>query len=612
MVSFRNFFSICIMMAVLFFMFQFFQLFKERGNAYDTNGYIEETVLSGTEQWNASGEADAPGILFLGDGQGEMANVVGQWCLYTKHSLTIVESPEQMQELAQVKPAEMLLIDGALLQLPQQEEALLELADTGTAMVFLRLPQARELEKCAKLKSLLGIAEVAAQSAEVEGIQMYSGFLLGGGVTYKVNREEDEKQQDLETNVPWYRLGRGTKVYMTGLMDEEEVEQEMFPPVVWRNNFQGTFVFAVNGSYMTQLLGMGFLSSFVYELQDYALYPVVNAQNATVANFPGFAGENEDKIMELYSRSPGALQQDVMWPGLSALSDKNRQKFTCFFMAQYDYGDEEEPSGEDIVFFLQQLKEIDGEAGQTLEYRGNVTLKEKLVRDEAFWEQNAVSYRFSAFYAGEKLEDEENTALTDGSLPDVRTVVNSYQEGDKLLSYYNDRITVQCLTGDASRYTYSRDLQKRSLETSLGYSNLLLDMKPALWPQSKEEQWENYFDEISSNVGTYWLGKDRFDSTTLTESDSRVRNFLNLRYDQSRQGNILTVNVEGVQEAWFLLRTHGENIEEMQGGEYRRLEDNAFLIHVTAASAQLHLGTGSGQIDFFFSEERKDGNTKGE
>ena len=602
MVSFRNFFSICTMMAVLFFMFQFFLLFKERGNTYDINEYAEEAVLSGEERWEASGDEDAPKILFLGEEQGEMANVVSQWCLYTKYGLTFADSLEQMQESLEKKQAEMLLIDGALLQLPQQEETLLELVDTGTAMVFVRLPQARELEECSKLKSLLGIAEVVSQSAEVEGIQMYSGFLLGGGVTYKVNREEDEKLQDLETNVPWYRLGKGTKVYITGLMDEEEVEQEMFPPIVWRNNYQGTFVFAVNGSYMTQMLGMGFLSGFVYELQDYALYPVVNAQNATVANFPGFAGENAEKIMELYSRSPGALQQDVMWPGLSALSDKNRQKFTCFFMAQYDYGDEAEPSGEDIVFFLQQLKEINGEAGQTLEHRENVTLEEKLVRDKAFWEQNAVAYRFSAYYAGEKLDDEEKAAFANGSLPDVRTVVKSYQEGEKLLSYYNDGITVQCLTGDAGKYTYSRDLQKRSLDTSLGYSNLLLDMKPALWPQSKEEQWENYFDEIASNVGTYWLEKDRFDSTTLTESDSRVRNFLNLKYSQGRQGNTITIKVEGVQEAWFLLRTRGENIEEMQGGEYHKLEDNAYLIHVTAASAQLHLGTESGQTDFYFSE----------
>lgn len=601
MVSFRNFFSICMMMAVLFFMFQFFMLFREGGNVYDTNKYAEGTVLSGEECWESAEGVDVPEILFLGENKGELANVVSQWCLYTKRSLTFADSPEQMMEALEEKQVEMLLIDGALLKLPQQEEALLELMDSaGITTIFVRLPEAKKLKECGGLQKILGISEVVALSEKVEGIQLYSGFLLGGGVTYKANREEDEKLQDLEMNVPWYRLGKGTKVYMTGLLDEDEIEREMFPPVIWRNSYQGTFVFAVSGNYMTQLMGMGFLNGFVYEFQDYALYPVVNAQNATVANFPGFAGENAEKILELYSRSPGALQQDVMWPGLSALSDKNQRKLTCFFMTQYDYGDEAEPSGEDIVFFLQQLKEINGEAGQTLEYRGNVALAEKIVRDKDFWEQNAVSYRFCAYYAGEKLEDEEKEALADGSLPDVRTVVNSYREGENLLSYFNDSITVQCLTGDANQYTYSSDLQKRSLETSLGYSNLLLDMKPAFWPQSKEDQWENYFDEISSNVGSYWQEKDSFDSTTLTESDSRVRNFLNLNYSQVRQGNTIIINTEGVQEAWFLLRTRGETIEEMQGGEYRRLEENAYLIHVTDASAQLHLGTESGQTDFFF------------
>ncbi|MCM1056205.1 MAG: DUF2194 domain-containing protein [Firmicutes bacterium] len=600
MVSRRNFFSICTMMAVLFFMFQFFLLFKEGGNAYDINAYVGGDVPSGTERWEASEETDAPDILFLGKAGGELANVVSQWCLYTKHSLTVAESPEQMLELLRENPAEMLLIDGESLELPLQEETLLELAETGTAMVFLRLPQARVLESCTGLKSLLGISEVAAFSVETEGIQLYSGFLLGGGVTYKVSREEDKELQDLVTDVSWYRLGKGTKVYMTGLLDEDEIEREMFPPIVWRNNFRGTFVFAVNGNYMTRVSGMGFLSGFVYELEDYALYPVVNAQNATIANFPGFAGENVEKLNELYSRSPGALQQDVMWPGLSALSDLNKRKLTCFFMAQYDYGDDAEPSGEDIVFFLQQLKEISGEAGQTLEYKGNVSLAEKLVRDRVFWKQNDISYQFSAYYAGEILEDAEKEALTDGSLENVRTVVSSYREGGQLLSYYNDGITVQCVTGNASTYTYSRDLQLRSLDTALGYSNLLLDMKPAFWPQSKEEQWENYFDEISSNVGTYWLEKDRFESTTLTESDRRVRNFLNLEYTQFRQGDTITINTERAEEAWFLLRTHGETVKEMQGGDYRCLEDDTYLIHITAHSAQLQLEKKQGETEFYF------------
>lgn len=605
MVSFRNFFSICTMMAVLFFMFQFFQLFKERGNAYDTNEYAVETALSGEGQWKASEGDDVKEILFLGEDRGEMANVISQWCLYTKRSLSFADSPERMQELAEEKQAEMFLIDGSFLQLPQQEEALLALMDSGITTVFVRLPEAGKLEECAGLLKLLGIAKVLALSTETEGLQMYSGFLLGGEAVYKTTEDMNEKQrelQDMELVMPWYQLGTGTKIYMTGLFDEDEVDRELFPPILWRNSYKGTLVFAVNSDYMTQLAGMGILDAFCYEWQDYCLYPVINAENVTVAGFPGLANENAEKVMELYSRSPATVQQDVMWPGLYALAEKNRRKLTFLFMTQYDYADDLEPLSDNVVFFLQQMKEIGGEAGQTLEHRGNVALAEKLERDKAFWDRNCGSYCFSAYYAGDGLDAEEQEALDKGRLADARTVVTGYHPGEQLVSYYNKAITLQSVTGYADKYSYTLDLQRRGLETALGYYNLLMDLTPALWPESKEDQWENYFDEISSNVSTYWSPKNRFESTTLTESDSRIRNFLNLSYSQSRQADTVTLKVEGVQEAWFVLRTHGEAIKNIKGGEYSELEENAYLIHIKASDVQIQLEKETGQTGFYFSK----------
>ena len=89
MVSRRNYFSIIIMMAVLFFMFQFSQIIKENGNKYNENAFaIEEgTLSSGEEQWKPS-EVDAENyndtyVLFFGDETSELGNVIAQWCNYT-------------------------------------------------------------------------------------------------------------------------------------------------------------------------------------------------------------------------------------------------------------------------------------------------------------------------------------------------------------------------------------------------------------------------------------------------------------------------------------------------------------------------------------------------
>ena len=114
MVSLRNFFSICTMMAVLFFMFQFFQLFKESGNVYDVNVYADGAVLSGEGQWKADEDIGAPVVLFVGKKEGNTADVVRQWCFYTKRRLISAEGPEELAGMPEAEGAEMLLIDGAV------------------------------------------------------------------------------------------------------------------------------------------------------------------------------------------------------------------------------------------------------------------------------------------------------------------------------------------------------------------------------------------------------------------------------------------------------------------------------------------------------------------
>lgn len=604
MVSLRNFFSICIMMVVLLCMFQFFLLFKERGNKYDINEYAEEVALSGVDQWKPDRQEDAPVILFLGKEQNGISDVVHQWCLYTKHGLVSMDSLEETERWQELKEAEMILIDGSVLQLPEQEEALLELMELGITTVFLRLPEAEKLEACTKLQKVLGIAEVQAASVETEGLQMYSGFFLGGEALYKITENmnpEQQKLQDMELTMPWYRLGVGTKVYMTGLLNEDEVEREYFPPVIWRNSYQGILVFAVNGDYMTTLTGLGILDAFCYEKQDYYLYPVINARNITVAGFPCFANENAERMMQQYSRSLSALQEDVMWPDLYALSSKIRQKFTFCCMPQYDYGDAVQPSGGNVAFFQRQIKEIGGEVGLTLEYTGNITLSDKLSADRVFWKQNGGRYCFLAYYAGEELDKEERTQIDMGSLAGVRTVVTDYHPGEYLVFYYNNEVTVQGITGYADQYSYSFDMQRRSLDTALGYHNLLLDLKPVLWSSSQDEQWENYYDRISSNITTYRYTEKMFESTTLTQSDSRVRNFLNLSYSQNRLADTISLEIEGGMEAWFILRTHGEAVSGISGGEYHVLEKDVYLIHAVDSNIEIQLKKETEPAQFYFS-----------
>ena len=60
-----------------------------------------------------------------------------------------------------------------------------------------------------------------------------------------------------------------------------------------------------------------------------------------------------------------------------------------------------------------------------------------------------------------------------------------------------------------------------------------------------------------------------FDSTTLSESNTRTRTFLNLDFSETRTDDKITLKTSE-SGSWFILRTHGEEIEEIEGGTQKK------------------------------------------
>lgn len=611
MISIRNYISICIMMVVFLFMLQFSQIIKMNGNRYNINEYMDTEVPSGAERWQAkepgNGEFPEPAepgyVVFVGDWGDSVGSVVSQWCDYTKRAHIAVNGMDELK-LQEGQLPELVLIDSGAIDFEKETADLIQLTKKGVSLVFCNLPDSRVIARNTSLRKLLGISTVMDSAVTVEGIQLFSGLLLGGEAIYQVQKQEDEKFQDLQLTVPWYRMDSGTKTYMVGIMDissedeEDGIEREDLPALIWRNSCENAMVFAVNGDYLSDWTGLGFLDAFVYEMEPYQLYPVVNARNFVVANYPNFTDDNSEQLYEIYSRSPQGLYRDVMWPGISAVSERFGLRLTCFLMPQYFYADETEPEDDDLVFYLQQFKEIRAEAGRTLEYSGDVTLKEKLDYDECFFETLGGSYRFGAYYAGAEIPRGLNSLLQDGMLEDIRTLVCSDEEEYPLVSYYTNEVTLQYVTVDAQNYTYSKDLQMRSIVTALGYTNVLMDFSNVTWPQSQEDQWERYFDVVSSNIGTYWSRFRNFSATSLSESDAHVRSFLNLGYQEFREGDEITLQVENAgEECWFVLRTHEERIVGIEGGDYEEIEEDFYLIHAMGEQVKIELQNDGYRLD---------------
>ena len=593
MVSKRKFFSIAIMMFVLFFLFQFSMVVRDKKNVYDKNSSLTEKKADGKNQWTPSDSeaGEDISVVFVGNEAGDMGISVSRWCTYAKREFISCEAVSRYSVDDENLP-EMMILESEKYAEGENLSKLEELEKKGVIIVFGCLENVKNIQNNQGLMKFLGIQKVVTDKTHLTGVKLFEGLLLGGEITYITPEDKEEKQrQDLELDVPWYQVGSGTKTYMVGLFDEKKgknIENEDLPTLIWRNGIDYGSVFAVVGDYMKDSTALGLLDGMRAEAMQYIIYPVVNAQNLSMVNFPVFADENNDEMLKLYSQSATGIARDIMWPSLISIVQKSDMKMTCFIQPQADYTDDVEPQSGMLEFYLKQMKEQKSEAGISLEYQKLDKAEDKVIKDTNFFENEKIDYRFGAAFAKEKdlkgiLKDTDS-----GLLGDVGTLVCDYTENQPVVSYYSDSVTLQTVTSDGMNYAYSDDIRMRSIQTALGYTNVMLDMYDIFWPQEKTDRWEVMQKRFSSNLLTYWKNFRDFDSTTLSESNARVRTFLNLAYSQSREDNMITLRTSEA-GSWFILRTHGEEIDEIDGGSQTEIEADAYLICAKDTTVKIRL-----------------------
>ena len=118
----------------------------------------------------------------------------------------------------------------------------------------------------------------------------------------------------------------------------------------------------------------------------------------------------------------------------------------------------------------------------------------------------------------------------------------------------------------------------------------MLNMQDIFWPEQESDKWQVMQKKFSSNLLTYWKNFTMFDSTTLSESNTRTRTFLNLDFFQSRTDDEITLQTSE-SGSWFILRTHGEEITEIEGGTQAKIEEDAYLIQAESTTVKIQVKT---------------------
>lgn len=614
MLSKRNLAMMLMMIFVILVLFLSSAILKEYFNDYDVNHAAETERIEKKEQ---ASDTDGNGIgnpntvsrgqkvLHFGTEDNGYFPAMKEWAGYRKKDFQTFTSLDNVEtgipSAVQDKP--LLLVDGALLERNTKAAAarLSQYVERGGVVVFYRLPSYQTIKGCDVLKNLLGIQHLRAESVTLQEIWLYSGFLLGGETCYPFDGVEDSEQIDLAREIPWYDISSRTKTYMAGYLSAAEkasldLNYEDMPAIIWRSNLGTGSVFAVNGDYMEGTACLGILDAMLYESEEYALYPVVNAQNLSVAGFPDLTVENEAKIAEIYGMNSVQFGQDIIWPSLVAAAQKGGWKITSFVSVKQDDLSVNEPNRKDLISYLKFFNEESAEAGASLGRIKSADLRASVADESDAWKNWGMEYVLAGGYVRQENKDQLSSLIDrDGRMAyfeDIRTVVGEYEADAQILSWLSDQVILQNATADAYTHSYKDSIRLKSLETALGYSNIQVDMYRVLWPENPGDTWEKVAEKMAAHIDTYWKPFAAFDKTTISESDSRVRNFLNGSVESTKNGNQLLIQTKDFTgDAYLLLRTHGEKPEQMTGGTWKQVEEDAYLLQLTSEQATVTLKT---------------------
>lgn len=584
-ISKTNFIMISITMIAILILFQFSNLSAIYTSEAMKNKEAEKEIQITAEQTIQKEDLkkDATySTAIVGKFTYTEANIAEEWCLYTKRTYNRFDTLEAFSENAS-SHCKVLITGSECIKTESDVNTLEHLSKSGIHIILTSLPDISFIKSSEKFRQLVGIRDIYQENYKLDGITLYEGFLLGGKTHYKKFKD----------SVPYFYLKSGTKTYITGKVRHQKklgIKNEELPPIIWRNQNENSFVFAVNYDFFQDHTGLGMLSAMFSETQEYYIYPIVNAQNVVLQNFPYFSNENSTTISDRYYHSTKSFYENVLWPDLVSILNATGDKFSGMIAPKMEYRDKtQEVYPNALSFYFKQNEKVSGNLGISGDQVDSYSYYDtKIKYDSNIMEKLAPEYKFIIFSPGDMPEAVYSKYLgnkdTDSILSDIRTLITKKEsDGKPIISFYNDSIVAMTNTIDGFSHTNAEDLYLRSIETALGYSSVSLDFTRVLYPESKKDDWTKLSKNLSRYLETYWSTfRKAFKQLTVSQTDENVRKFFATDYRTYRRKNTISLSVTNFQDsAFFLLNLNNERIVSVSGAEYKEIEHGRYLITAT-------------------------------
>lgn len=593
MVSKANYVVITTLMIIVLVLFQFTGVSENvvlrGGKNVSVDGTFsdeKETLKKNSYEQAVKKLTETEGMTEIGlVGSDEICLKIGQeWCVNQKKTYRFYDSLKEAADDPDC--SDILLADGNILESGESKEALIQLGKNNRSVIFSGLPDLEKLENSPETLKCLGIQDVLDSSLELDGFKLFAGLLLGGETVY------DEYKQVL----PYVKLSESVHVYAVGQSYEDgfsEIENEELPAVIWRNfNYAGR-VYVVNSDFLEKKMGAGILTGLAADTVSSYIYPVVNAQISLITNYPMLSDENKDVMKEEYGQDSISVFRDILWPVIAGIYYDTNEKMTALIAPRMDYHGKGEINETLIKYYYQQVTKMRGELGISGEQKSDIPLKDKILYDTDILKRNLPNYEIRTFYAGDMEKEEYEGLLKEGEvLEDIHTVLKDYsdQTDEPVFSFSEGNVLELMLYMDSSEHSNEDDFRLRCFQTAYGYYATKLDAARVVYPKEEADLWNKLSEDWAKYYRPYREIFKYFDKLTTTTADQRVRDYLALTYDVSRTEDGIVLNIESEEtQNYFLLKTHGEKIREMEGADYETLETDWYLIKAKSPQITINL-----------------------
>lgn len=499
-----------------------------------------------------------------------MAELFVEWCSYNQCAYRMITEPSASA------------LEGCNLILVGEwqdawRDCLLQAADVQRQIIITQMPDRDKILRDPELADFLGIRESVASSCQLEAVQFFDGFFVGGMRTYEATDERPYA-------VPHYALRSGYLIFANGIPQDESLSYTEYPPILWRTRTQEAEVFVTNTDLFSGKQYLGLLTAYLSQMPACYLYPIVNARTVSVENFPCLSEENTETLRTLYGNGSSDLTRDQFWPTVEKIIRNYDQSATFFTAPQLDYSEEPTVVTDLIGYYYSQLMKISGSMELSLNVLGDIPLAQVLEKIQSFSAQHLHNYRFTAC-AVEAARLEELLECSNEILNETTLIMTDMTDTFPLLAQAGERVVVS-FTDDGILHD---DLTLVTLATALGVTNQHVDMVQVYYPENGEDKWTEMGREWSRNVS--YLNDFRFlEASSLYQLEEKTRNFLSMNYEASFDEQRLVLRTESAgAQASFLLRLNRYQVSSITGGTVTRLASGLYLLQATGEELVLEV-----------------------